>query len=70
MILKLLPAIIQAVKIIEESVGSNGKGEQKLIALRQLLELADESVVNLWPMIENTVKIIVNLFNSTGVFNK
>ena len=69
-VLKLLPAIIAAVKAMEEAVGGSGKGEQKLIAVRQLLELVDSTITNLWPTIEGVVKILVNLFNATGVFTK
>jgi hypothetical protein len=69
-VLKLLPAIISAIKAIEEAVPGNGLGEQKLAALRGVLEAADSTIANLWPTIENVVKVLVNLFNTTKTFNQ
>jgi len=68
LLLKLLPAIIQAMKAIEEAIQVSGFGSQKLQALRQILEQTDSSVSQIWPSIENAVKVLVNLFNATGVF--
>ena len=70
LVLKLLPAIIGAIKALEEGLTGSGLGAQKLEALRQILELADSSVKNIWPTIEGVVKVIVNLFNNTGTFTK
>lgn len=69
-ILKLLPVIISAIKAIEESVTGTGFGVQKLQAVRQILELADNSIGTIWPTVESTIKVLVNLFNTTGVFKK
>ena len=70
LVLKLLPAIIGAIKALEEGLSGAGLGAQKLDALRQILELTDSSVKNLWPTIEGVVKVVVNLFNVTGAFVK
>lgn len=70
LVLKMLPVIIAAIKAIEEAIPGNGKGEQKLAMLRQILELADGTITNLWPTIESVVKVLVKTFNDTGVFKK
>ena len=38
--------------------------------LRQILELTDSTITNLWPTIESVVKVLVNTFNDTGTFKK
>lgn len=67
-VLRILPAIITAIKAIEEAVPGNGLGEQKLAALRAILEQADSSISNIWPTIAGVVKVLVDLFNKTKVF--
>lgn len=70
LVLKMLPVIIAAIKAIEDAIPGNGKGEQKLAMLRQILELTDSTITNLWPTIESVVKVLVNTFNDTGTFKK
>lgn len=70
LVLKMLPVIIAAIKVIEEAIPGNGQGEQKLAMLRQILELADGTITNIWPTIEGLVKVLVKTFNDTGVFKK
>ena len=69
-ILQLIPALITALKAIEEAIPGSGKGEQKLSAIRGILEAVDGTVANLWPQISSVVSVLVGLFNSTGVFKK
>lgn len=69
-ILNLIPAIIAALKAIEEAIPGNGQGEQKLAAVRQVLEIADGSLAKLWPQLQQVISVLVNLFNTTGVFKK
>ena len=70
MVIKLLPAIIEAIKAIENAIPGEGKGEQKLSALRGILEAVDSNLKDLWPSIEKVVGVLVNVFNNTGVFKK
>jgi hypothetical protein len=65
-ILKLLPVLIEAIKVIESAVPGQGKGEAKLAALRGILELADVQVNTLWPQIAGVTGVLVKLLNSTG----
>ena len=69
-IFQLVPAIIAALKAIEEAVPGTGQGEQKLAAVRGMIEAVYGSYKNLWPQIAGVVTVLVNLFNSTGVFKK
>lgn len=67
-ILKLLPAIIAAIKAIEEAIPASGKGAEKLAAVRQIIETVDSATATLWPQIAPVIATLVTLFNTTGVF--
>lgn len=70
-----LPILIQAMKAIEEAIPGQGKGEQKLAAVRGILE-GIASATNsatfsaLWPMLEGAAKVLVTTFNATGIFSR
>lgn len=68
MILNLLPALITAIKAIEEAIPGSGKGEEKLSAIRAILEAVDASAAKLWPQISAVTGVLVGLFNRTKVF--
>ena len=67
-ILQLLPALITAIKAIEDAIPGQGQGEAKLAAVRAILEAVDSNVAKLWPTIANVIGVLVGLFNSTKVF--
>lgn len=69
-VLKLLPAIIVAIKAIEEAIPGKGQGEQKLAAIRAIMEAANGQIGLYWPMIQTTIGILVGVFNKTGTFAK
>lgn len=69
-ILQLIPSIITALKAIEEAIPGSGKGEQKLSAIRGILEAVDGSITSLWPQISSVISVLVTLFNNTGIFKK
>lgn len=69
-ILKLIPALIEAIKAIEAAIPGAGKGEEKLSAVRGILEAIDSGAAQYWPTIERVVGVLVGLFNKTGVFAK
>lgn len=69
-ILQLIPALIAAIKAIEDAIPGSGQGEQKLSAIRGILEAVDASATKLWPQISSVIGVLVGLFNSTGVFKK
>ena len=65
-IFKLIPAIIQAMKALEDAIGEQGKGPEKLQALREMLEQVDASVAVMWPQISGVISVLVKLFNKNG----
>ena len=67
-ILQLIPALIQAMKAIEDAIPGSGQGEQKLAAIRSILEVVDGSVAKLWPQISGVIGVLVGLMNKTGAF--
>ncbi len=69
-LLQLLPAIITAIRAIEEAIPGKGQGEMKLAAIREILESASGQVSMIWPLIEKAIGVLVGLFNKTGVFTK
>lgn len=69
-ILQLLPALITAIKAIEDAIPGSGQGEAKLAAVRAILEAVDGSVARLWPQISAVIGVLVGLFNKTAVFKQ
>lgn len=69
-IFQLIPAIIAALKAIEDAIPGEGEGEKKLAAVRGMLEAVDGGVSKLWPQISGVITVLVKLFNDTGVFAK
>lgn len=70
-----LPILISTMKAIEEAIPGEGKGEQKLAAVRGILEgiasaTNSASFAALWPMLESAAKVIVSAFNATGIFSR
>ena len=65
MIIKLLPAIVAGIKALEEAIPGQGKGEQKLAALREILETVDSTVSSVWPQIASVVAILVKTMNAS-----
>lgn len=77
LLLGLLPAIITAIKAVEEAIPGAGHGEQKLAAVRAALEAAyagasdaAEEFEKLWPSLAAIVKSLVGIFNLKGIFKK
>jgi hypothetical protein len=68
MILNLIPALIAAMRAIEEAIPGTGKGEEKLAAIRAILESVDASAGKFWPQIQSVIGVLVGLFNRTGAF--
>ena len=68
LIAQLLPALIAAIKAIEEAIPGAGQGEAKLAAVRGIIEAVDTGYKNLWPQIQPVIGVLVGLFNKTGAF--
>jgi hypothetical protein len=69
-ILALIPALIEAIKAIEEAIPGSGKGEQKLAAIRGIIEASYEHASSIMPVVEKVIKVLVDTLNATGVFKK
>ena len=67
-ILSLVPALIDAIKAIEAAIPGQGKGEQKLAAIREIMEASYDNVSVIWPYVSKTIGVLVGLFNNTGAF--
>lgn len=70
LVVKLLPVIIEAIKAIEQAVPGQGKGEQKLAALRGILEVLDSGIIAIWPQVSKVVGILVEAMNRTDSMPK
>lgn len=68
LIAQLLPALIAAIKAIEEAIPGAGQGDAKLAAVRGIIEAVDTGYKNLWPQIQPVIGVLVGLFNKTGAF--
>jgi len=68
-ILQLVPALIAAIKAIEEAIPGQGQGEQKLAAIREITETVYTEGSSLWPSISKVISILVGVFNKTGAFS-
>lgn len=69
-VFQLLPAIITAMKALEEAIPGRGQGELKLAAIREILEAASGQAGLYWPMIEKAIAVLVGVFNKAGTFEK
>lgn len=64
MIVKLIPALIEVIKAVEAAIPGEGKGEAKLAMVRGILEATDNAVVQMWPILEKVIAVIVSTFNA------
>ena len=70
LIARLIPAIIDIMKAVEDAIPGQGQGEKKLAAVRGILESTVEGFNNLWPNVEKIIPIVVSALNAAGVFKK
>lgn len=70
LIMKLIPVLIELIKAVEQVIPGEGKGEQKLVMVRELLEATDKQIATAWPAIAQVIAVLVKTFNTTGEFNK
>jgi hypothetical protein len=69
-ILNLVPAIIAAMKALEEAVPGKDLGGEKSAAIKAILEATNSQIAVYWPMIQKGIDILAGLFNSVGTFKK
>jgi hypothetical protein len=69
-VLSLFPAIIAAVRAVEEAIPGSGNGKAKLdIILNSVLAVGD-AAKTMVPIITNVIGIVVAGLNAAGVFKK
>lgn len=66
LIVQLLPLIITLIKTIEEAIPGAGAGEAKLTAVREILEVGNDSIGEIWPQISKIISSLVAIFNKVG----
>jgi len=69
-IVKLIPALIELIKEIETVIPQGGQGQAKLVAIRGIMESSYGGLSDIWPSLEKVIAVLVNLFNTSGVFVK
>lgn len=69
-VIQLLPALIQAVKQVEEFIPIPGQGKAKLEMILGVIDDTYEDARAIMPTIAKVVARIVSLANATGVFRK
>lgn len=70
LIVRLLPAIIEAIKAIEAAIPERGKGNEKQSAVLGIIADTVDDASKMLPAIANVITRVVGLFNATGVFQK
>lgn len=70
LIAQLIPAIIEMIKAVEQAIPDKGKGQEKLQAIRNILEVTVDGFAALWPSLEKVIATLVTLFNAVGMFKK
>ena len=70
LVFELVPLLISVIKAIEDAIPGQGKGEQKIAAVREIVEEAYGNVASLWPILFPVISTLVSLFNKTGAFEK
>ena len=69
-ILNLIPAIIAAMKALEEAIPGKDLGGEKSAAIKAILVATNSQIETYWPMIQKGIDILAGLFNKVGVFQK
>jgi hypothetical protein len=67
-VLSLFPAIITAVRAIEEAIPGSGNGKAKLGVILNSVLAVDEAAKTMVPVITSVVGVVVAGLNTAGVF--
>ncbi len=70
LVIQMIPAIIEAVRKLEDVFPEGGKGKEKLALLKEMLSAAYDGLSNIWPAIETIVAAFVKFANTVGLFKK
>ena len=67
-ILQILPALIEAIKAVEQAIPGAGNGQSKLDLILNTIQAVDSKLSS--DVVVKVIGIIVGIFNKTGVFAK
>ena len=74
-VLSYIPALIAAIKAVEEAIPIAGQGAAKMAAVGEILAATDQLAngagdyfAKIWPTLQSIGSSFVKLFNVTGVF--
>ena len=65
-----LATLIQILKAVEAAIPESGNGAAKLQMVRELLEMVDDGIHEMWPSLEKVISVIVKTFNAAGIFKQ
>lgn len=76
-IAQLFPAVVAAIKAVEDALPDGGQGAAKLEMVRAILQAGFNSAEGIsvtfehvWPAVQNIVAQMVKAFNTIGLFRK
>lgn len=67
-VLELLPAIIAAIKAIEDLLPKEKQGTEKLALVREIITTTSDEASKNWPIIEAVITKLVAFCNKVGIF--
>lgn len=77
LLVSLLPTLIQAIVVVENSFPGKGLGGDKLEMVKAILQgaydIGEDGKITfdeVWPVMEKAINAIVKMFNKKGSFNQ
>ena len=69
-VFKFIPALIAAIKSLEEFMPVDGKGKEKLQMISDMFAATYENASAVWPYLAKIATILVTGANALGIFKK
>lgn len=70
LVLQFFPALIAAIKSLEEMFPVSGAGKEKIGIIREVVQATYDGANEILPALEKAVEVIVKAANTLGVFKK
>jgi len=67
-VFSLFPAVIAAIKAVEDLLPESNKGADKLELIREIVIDTDKEVKENWPLVEKIIASVVAFCNKFGIF--
>jgi len=68
MLLQIIPAVISIITSLEAAIPMSGQGKIKLELVKSFLNVASDTMNEIWPAVEKIVSIFVTTANNIGLF--